>query len=190
MIATSTHPTLDQLEPTTLLAQLTKSISDFLLARGRNNPLIIGLHRGGVWVANALHCSLAESLKLDLQIGQLDISFYRDDFATAGLPSTAIGSQLPVDINGRHVLLVDDILYTGRTIRAAMNELFDYGRPASITLAVLIERDGRELPMQADCIGARIGLPTNQVLKLSQKHDGSLALILHERSVRQTRSVA
>ncbi len=177
---------IDQLDPAALLAQLTSSVSDFLLARGRNNPLIIGLHRGGVWVANALH----HSLKVDLQIGQLDISFYRDDFATAGLPSTAIGSQLPVDINGRHVVLVDDILYTGRTIRAAMNELFDYGRPASITLAVLIERDGRELPIQADCIGARIRLPTNQVLKLSQKHDGSLALVLHERNVRKTRSVA
>ena len=182
---------IDQLDPKTLLAQLTTSVSEFLRMRGRQKPLIIGLHRGGVWVANALHCSLMQANTLaDPHIGQLDISFYRDDFATAGLPGTAKGSQLPVDINGRDVLLVDDILYTGRTIRAAMNELFDYGRPTSITLAALIERDGRELPIHADCVGARISLPANQVLKLSQTQSGGLALVLHERGVQSDSTLA
>ena len=165
-----------------LLAQLAESLSAFLTLNNRQKPVLIGLHRGGVWVAAALQKLLAEQFKLEAAIGSLDISFYRDDFATAGLQGAVQTSQLPVDIAGRHLVLIDDILYTGRTIRAAMNELFDYGRPASITLAVLIERDGRELPIQADCVAERIKLPANQVLKLSRNAEGSLILLLHERN--------
>jgi pyrimidine operon attenuation protein / uracil phosphoribosyltransferase len=168
-----------------LLAQLAQSVSAFLLANNRHKPVLIGLHRGGVWIAQALQKSLSEQFELDATIGSLDISFYRDDFATAGLQGVSQASQLPVDINGRHLVLIDDILYTGRTIRAAMNEIFDYGRPSSITLAALIERGGRELPIQADCVAQRVNLPANQVLKLSQNTDGTLALLLHERGPAQ-----
>lgn len=165
--------------------QLAQSVSAFLIANNRHKPVLIGLHRGGVWVAQALRKALAEQFELDAAIGSLDISFYRDDFATAGLHGVSQASQLPVDIDGRHLVLIDDIVYTGRTIRAAMNELFDYGRPASITLAALIERDGRELPIQTDCVAQRVKLPANQVLKLSQNSNGTLALLLHERGAAQ-----
>ncbi|HQS03404.1 MAG: bifunctional pyr operon transcriptional regulator/uracil phosphoribosyltransferase [Halothiobacillus sp. 24-54-40] len=119
-----------------------------------NNPLMVGIHSGGVWVAEALH----QRLNLAEPLGKLNITFYRDDFNTLGLHPTVAPSQLPVDIDGRDIILVDDVLYTGRTIRAAMNELFDYGRPARIWLAVLFERDGRELPISAQTVGQRVVL--------------------------------
>jgi pyrimidine operon attenuation protein/uracil phosphoribosyltransferase len=127
-----------------------------------NNPLMIGIHTGGVWVAQRLH----DILELKEPIGTLDISFYRDDFTRIGLNPQVKASDLSSDVDDRHVILVDDVLHTGRTIRAAMNEIFDYGRPASITLAVLICRDGRELPIQADVFGEKITLKSNQQIKL------------------------
>ena len=126
-------------------------------------PVLIGIHSGGVWIAERLHRLLA----LDEPLGTLDISFYRDDFTRIGMHPQVKASNLPVHIEDRHVILVDDVLHTGRTIRAAMNEIFDYGRPASVTLAVLIERDGRELPIQADVVGAKLALARNQHIKLS-----------------------
>lgn len=125
-----------------------------------NNPLMVGIHSGGVWVAEALH----QRLNLTEPLGKLNITFYRDDFNTLGLHPTVAPSQLPVDIDGRDIILVDDVLYTGRTIRAAMNELFDYGRPARIWLTVLFERDGRELPIAAQTVGQRVVLsPGHQI---------------------------
>ena len=124
---------------------------------------MIGIHTGGVWVAERLH----KALKLSEALGTLDISFYRDDFTRIGMNPQVKASQLPVNIDGRHVILVDDVLHTGRTIRAAMNELFDYGRPASIKLAVLLERDGRELPIQADFVGEHMKLNKGQHVKLT-----------------------
>ena len=103
----------------------------------------------GAWLAQRLHAAL----NIASPLGALNINFYRDDFAQSGLHTLDRASHIPVDINARDVILVDDILYTGRTIRAAMNELFDYGRPKSITLVCLIARDGRELPIQPDFIG-------------------------------------
>ncbi len=113
----------------------------------------MGIYTGGVWIAQRLH----QLLRLECPLGTLDISFYRDDFTRVGMNPQVKPSLLPVSIEDRHVILVDDILNTGRTIRAALNELFDYGRPASILLAVLVDRGGRELPIQADVVGVPAG---------------------------------
>jgi pyrimidine operon attenuation protein/uracil phosphoribosyltransferase len=127
------------------------------------NPLMIGIHSGGVWVAERLHALL----DLEEPLGQLDISFYRDDFTRIGLNPAVRPSQLPFTVDGRHIILVDDVLYTGRTIRAALNEIFDYGRPDSVTLAVLVDRGGRELPIQADVMGTSMSLTAHEHVKLS-----------------------
>lgn len=146
---------------------LITSMADRLeaLARdtGRDNPVLIGIHTGGVWVAEQLHG------KLDIgePLASLDISFYRDDFTRIGMNPVVKPSQMPFSIDDRHIILVDDVLHTGRTIRAAMNELFDYGRPASIVLAVLVERDGRELPVEANVVGTHVKLKPDEHIKLS-----------------------
>ena len=127
-----------------------------------SRPLMIGIHSGGAWLAKKLH----KQLGLQDPLGTLDISFYRDDFTRIGMNPQVRASELPFDIEDRHVILVDDVLHTGRTIRAALNEIFDYGRPASVVLAVLIVRDGRELPIQADVVGATVNLKPNQQIKL------------------------
>lgn len=153
-----------------LIAQLADAIAPTL------NPdtLIVGIHTGGVWVAERLH----SLLHARHPIGQLDISFYRDDFSRIGLHPQVKPSALPFDLEGRDILLVDDVLHTGRTIRAAMNELFDYGRPASIKLAVLVDRGGRELPIRPDFAGLVIDVPTHQNINLSRLDDGHLTLSL------------
>lgn len=112
-------------------------------------PVIIGIHTGGVWVAEALHRRLGATEPA----GVIDISFYRDDFSRAGLHPQVRPSRLPVAVNDRTVLLVDDVLHTGRTVRAALNTLFDYGRPDRVLLAVLAQRPGRELPVAPDAVG-------------------------------------
>src|SRR6187401_2970835 len=122
---------------------------------------IIGIHTGGVWVAERLH----EALGIQVPLGTLDVSFYRDDFEKIGLHRDVKTSELPFDVDGRHLILVDDVLYTGRTIRAAMNVLFDYGRPASIQLAALVNRGGRELPVSADFLGGDISLAVSQCVE-------------------------
>ena len=132
------------------------------------NPLMIGIHTGGTWIAEHLH----EMLGLKEPLGTLDISFYRDDFTRIGFNPQVRTSSLPVNIDDRHIILVDDVLHTGRTIRAAMNEIFDFGRPASIRLIVLIERDGRELPIQPDVAGASMKLERNQHVKLTRTGEG------------------
>jgi pyrimidine operon attenuation protein/uracil phosphoribosyltransferase len=128
--------------------------------RGIERPLMIGIHTGGVWVAERLHALLG----LPDPLGQLDISFYRDDFTRVGLHPQVRPSHLPVALDDRHICLVDDVLQSGRTIRAALNVLFDYGRPASVLLAILADRDGRELPINPDVVGlaARLG-PDDQI---------------------------
>ncbi len=126
-------------------------------------PVLIGIHTGGVWVAERLH----KRLGLEEPLGTLDISFYRDDFSQVGIHPQVKTSHLPISLDGRHIILVDDVLHTGRTIRAAMNEIFDFARPASIALAVLIVRDGRELPVQPDIVGAAVALKPRQHIKLT-----------------------
>ncbi|VAW80163.1 Pyrimidine operon regulatory protein PyrR [hydrothermal vent metagenome] len=124
---------------------------------------MVGIHTGGVWIAQQLH----QLLEIETPLGELDISFYRDDFTRIGMNPQVRPSQLPFSVDDRHIILVDDVLQTGRTIRAAMNELFDYGRPASITLAVLVERDGRELPIEATVTGKHMELGSNEHVKLT-----------------------
>jgi len=129
----------------------------------KRKPVMVGIHTGGVWVATRLH----ERLGLTEPLGTLDISFYRDDFTRIGMNPQVKASDLPVNLEDRHVILIDDVLHTGRTIRAALNEIFDYGRPASVTLAALIERDGRELPVEAQVVGQHLRLKKNQHVKLT-----------------------
>ena len=133
-----------------------------LRPRLAQQPIMIGIHTGGVWLAERLHQALA----LPDPLGTLDISFYRDDFTRLGINPQVKTSNLPVNVEDRHVILIDDVLHTGRTIRAALNEIFDYGRPASVTLAVLLNRDGRELPVEAQVVGHHLKLKKNQHIKL------------------------
>ena len=141
----------------------------------KKRPVMVGIHTGGVWVAQRLH----RALKLTDALGALDISFYRDDFTRIGMNPQVKASSLPVSIEDRHVILVDDVMHTGRTIRAAMNEIFDYGRPASVTLAVLIAREGRELPIEAQVTGAQMHLKKRQHVKLIGEPD-RLAIEIQE----------
>ncbi len=145
------------------LDTMAEDLQSFLSENERTDFLIVGIHTGGVWIANQLR----QRLQLDEPLGELNIAFYRDDFSRIGMHPTVEPSKLPFSIEDKHVVLVDDVLFTGRTIRAAMNELFDYGRPASICLAVLIERSGRELPVHADVVGKTITLKANEHVKLS-----------------------
>lgn len=149
------------------IRSLVASLTEAIQALSISDPLIVGIHTGGAWVAEQVH-QLSNNPH---PLGTLDISFYRDDFSQIGLNPQVRASDLPVSIENRHIILVDDVLHTGRTIRAAMNELFDYGRPESITLAVLIDREGRELPVEPAVCGMNIKLGEHQQIKLSQHDD-------------------
>lgn len=146
-----------------LIATMADALKAKLSAVDKNEILMIGIHTGGVWVAQRLH----QALELKESLGILDIAFYRDDFSRIGLNPQVKPSQLPVSVDNKHILLVDDILHTGRTVRAAMNEIFDYGRPATITLIVLGERSGREMPIQPDIVGKHFSLDEHEHVKLS-----------------------
>jgi pyrimidine operon attenuation protein/uracil phosphoribosyltransferase len=135
---------------------------------------MIGLYTGGAWLAERLH----QMLGMKSPLGLMDIAFYRDDYHTQGLHHDPKRTRIPFDVSGRDILLVDDVLYTGRTVRAAMNELFDYGRPASISLVVLADRGGRELPICAQHCGAKVAVPAGQRLRLTRAADAKLALVL------------
>jgi pyrimidine operon attenuation protein/uracil phosphoribosyltransferase len=149
--------------PDELLLQLENKLQTLLSNKAIDKPLIVGIQTGGVWVATRLH----QQLNISEPLATLDISFYRDDFSRIGMNPKVKPSSLPPDVEDRHIILIDDVLHTGRTIRAAMNELFDYGRPASITLVCLIERSGRELPLQADIVGEHINLKEGEHIKLT-----------------------
>ncbi len=133
---------------------------------------LIGIVTGGAWLAERLH----SALKLEVPFGTLDVSFYRDDFQHKGLKRKVAPSDIPFEVEGRDLILVDDVLYTGRTIRAAMNELFDYGRPARIRLASLLDRGGRELPIAAQFVGATVEV--GQSVELKRDAQGRLSLAL------------
>lgn len=155
-------------DPEVLCAELIKQ----LRPRVTPDTALVGIHTGGAWLAERLHAELG----IVLPLGRLDISFYRDDFDQTGLHPQIKPTQIPFDVAGRHIVLVDDVLYTGRTVRGAMNELFDYGRPASISLAVLIDRGGRELPVAAQYIGATLDVPSGHMLVLDLDEHGKLRL--------------
>jgi pyrimidine operon attenuation protein/uracil phosphoribosyltransferase len=128
---------------------------------------LVGITSGGAWLAERLQ----KDLQREGEPGVISSAMHRDDFARRGLSATA-QTRLPFDVNGAHILLLDDVLYTGRTIRAVLNELFDYGRPASVALAVLVDRGGRELPVQAEYAAARVALPQDQSLALARDGAG------------------
>lgn len=157
-------------DPEQLLADITAKIAPRITA----NTALVGIHSGGVWLMQRI----LQTLKNKPGTGTLDAAMYRDDFAQRGLKNQPKPTDIGFEVEGKHIILIDDIFYTGRTTRAAMNELFDYGRPAKIELAVLINRGGAELPIQPDITGAHIPLDASQTLELSQNTAGKLQLKL------------
>lgn len=166
-------------DPETLLTDITARIQVQLEKKWSSNSALVGIHSGGVWLMQRI----LKSIKQDVAYGTLDAALYRDDYAQRGLKAEPKPSQIPFDVQDKHIILIDDIFYTGRTTRAAMNELFDYGRPASVTLAVLINRGGAELPILPNIVGAEILLKPHQSLQLSQDTKGKLHLSLENNNV-------
>jgi pyrimidine operon attenuation protein/uracil phosphoribosyltransferase len=156
----------------TLLGEMTQQLRSHLASMAGEEPLMIGIHTGGVWVAEQLH----QRLGLEQPLGSLDISFYRDDFSRIGMNPEVKPSNLPFEVEDRTIILVDDVLQSGRTIRAALNEIFDYGRPARVILAVLLERTGHELPIRADITGTQIDLSADEQVKLTGPDNMSLSI--------------
>ena len=153
-----------------LLAQVKAGLS------GVADVAIVGIHSGGAWLAERL----AADLGLPGRLGFIDVSFYRDDYAKKGLHPDVKPTQIGFDVDRATILLVDDVLYTGRTTRAAINVLFDFGRPARIMLAALADRGGRELPVAADFVAAHVPLEPQQALALQRAGDGTLSLTIEE----------
>ena len=149
-------------DPAELLPRMAAALNQHLVGRQIDSPRFIGIRTGGVWVAQAL----LQALGRDEALGVLDVSFYRDDFTRNGLHPQVQPSELPFEIDGQHLVLVDDVLMSGRTIRAALNELFDYGRPASVTLVCLLDLNARELPIRPDVVGATLSLGADERVKL------------------------
>lgn len=149
-------------EAESLIASLAQAL------RGAVTPEtgLVGIYSGGVWVAQRLH----QALGLTLPVGQLAITLHRDDFDRIGLHREQRRSHLPFPVEGRDILLVDDVLHTGRTIRAALNELWDFGRPKSVRLVALVDRGGRELPIAADFTGAKVDVDAGESLVLSEEN--------------------
>ncbi|MCW9089175.1 MAG: bifunctional pyr operon transcriptional regulator/uracil phosphoribosyltransferase PyrR [Gammaproteobacteria bacterium] len=159
-------------DPATLIEQMTGRLDELMQQHAISNPCMIGIHTGGAWVAEALH----RRLGIGEPLGTLDISFYRDDFSRIGMHPQVKPSNLPFEVEDRSIILVDDVLQSGRTIRAALNEIFDYGRPARVVLAVLVDRSGRELPIQPDVSGFQISLGPHEQIKLNGPEPLSLSL--------------
>lgn len=153
----------------------------------QKNTALVGIHSGGVWLMQRLLTLLENTInKHAIEHGTLDVSFYRDDYAKRGLKAENRPSQIPFDVENKHIILIDDVFYTGRTTRAAMNELFDYGRPASISLVALVNRGGRELPIAPQVVAAEIPLDASQHLQLTKLTDGTLVLELTQHNSART----
>lgn len=149
--------------PAQLITQMAQDLRTLLAQRQISQAQFVGIRTGGVWVAQAL----LDELKLDQPLGSLSAAFYRDDFDRAGLHAQVQPSELPFSVDDQHLVLIDDVLMSGRTVRAALNELFDYGRPASVTLACMLDLQARQLPIRADVLGATLALGPQQRVKLS-----------------------
>jgi pyrimidine operon attenuation protein/uracil phosphoribosyltransferase len=139
---------------------------------------LVGIYTGGVWIAERLH----RILGLTTPMGTIDVAFYRDDYKKTGLRPGVKPSDIPFKVEGAEIILVDDVLYTGRTIRAAMNEIFDYGRPTSIRLAALVDRGGRQLPVCPQFVGAAVDVAPDQSIELRRDQAGRFSLALLARS--------
>lgn len=157
-------------EVNTLLAQLATQIGPL-----DSRSALVGIHTGGVWVAERLQALL----KPKEALGTLAVTLHRDDYGRIGLHPQAKTTRIPFDVNGKNILLIDDVIYTGRTIRAALNELFDFGRPASVKLVCLADRGGRELPITPDYVGVSVSVKKSQELVLMKDGD-ALRLQIHE----------
>jgi pyrimidine operon attenuation protein/uracil phosphoribosyltransferase len=158
--------------PDDLIPKIAEQLKALLAERGIDNPHMIGIHTGGVWLAERLH----KKLGIEAPLGELNITFYRDDFTRIGMHPQVTPSSLDFEIDDQHIVLVDDVLHTGRTIRAALNEIFDYGRPASVILVTLVDRSGRELPISADVTGVQLALGPNEQIKLNGPEPLSLEI--------------
>ena len=152
-----------------IYARLLQAVRERIAGR---DVSLIGIHSGGAWIAERLH----RDLRLARPLGTLSSAFHRDDYGRRGLPTEMKATELPFEAEGADIVLVDDILFTGRTVRAAMNELFDYGRPARIELAVLLDRGGRELPIEARYCGATHRLAAPRNFALARTEDGRFTL--------------
>ena len=132
---------------------------------------LVGIHTGGAWVAERLH----QALKPRVPCAFLDVSYYRDDYDARGLKRDVKRSEIPFEVEDRDLIIVDDVLYTGRTIRAALNEIFDYGRPANVKLAALVDRGGRQLPIAPQFLGGTVELAPGQSIALKRDAAGKLS---------------
>jgi pyrimidine operon attenuation protein / uracil phosphoribosyltransferase len=148
------------------------TLAELMASAVAHDAAFVGIYSGGAWIAERL----AEMLPGEHPVGFIDVSFYRDDFNRSGLKPNTRRTNLPFDVEGAMIVLVDDVLYTGRSVRAAINELFDFGRPAAIELAVLVDRGGRELPIEPTYTGARLAVARDLSIVLSRNDDGKLAL--------------
>ncbi len=163
------------LDAEALYLELLRNMQQFM-ATYDELPLLVGIASGGAWLAERLQADLG----LPDKTGTLSSSMHRDDFSRRGLASSG-QTLLPFNVNGAHLIVVDDVLYTGRTLRAVLNELFDYGRPASVKLVVLVDRGGRELPVQPDLAVARVSLPASQSLELARAENGRFSFEVKDR---------
>ena len=152
--------------------RLLDALADQIRKDPRPGTALVGIYTGGVWLAERLHRMLA----LPAPIGTIDVAFWRDDYKKTGMRPGVKPSDIRFEVEGADIILVDDVLYTGRTIRAAMNEIFDYGRPKSIRLAALVDRGGRELPIEATYAGARLAVARHLSIVLSRDGGGKLVL--------------
>lgn len=156
-----------------LINEMALTLKNTMREKAIDDPIMLGIRTGGVWVAECLH----QLMNIKEPLGILDINFYRDDFSRIGLSPQVKPSEINSDITDRHIILVDDVLHTGRTICAALNEISDYGRASSVTLAVLINRQGRELPIQADVCASNVDLTEGHHIKLRGPHPLRLEII-------------
>jgi pyrimidine operon attenuation protein/uracil phosphoribosyltransferase len=168
-------PSARALDAESIYARLRAAVGARLAEPGARPPALVGIHSGGAWVARRLHADLCP----DAPLGFLSSAFHRDDYAERGLRTAGGGTtKIDFEVGGADILLVDDILYTGRTVRAALNEIFDYGRPRRVELAVLLDRGGRELPVQADHVGAVLPLQRDQGFVLTRDDAGRFTLVV------------
>ncbi len=172
---------LQQFDAEALYEELARQIR--LAVPKLNNVAIVGIYSGGAWLAERLvkDCQ-TQDCQIQNEPGFIDVSFYRDDYAQKGLPPEVKPTHIPFNVDGATIILVDDVLYTGRTTRAAINELFDYGRPTQILLASLVDRGGRQLPYAADFVAQTLTLESDLSLQLTRTEQGRLVLAVVDKN--------
>jgi len=170
-----------QLDAEALYLDLLMGVRSLLSTHHSADTALVGIWSGGAWLAERLQRDLKLEGQVGVTLGVISSALHRDDFNSRGMASGADHTRLPFEVEGKHLLLIDDVLYTGRTIRAVVNELFDFGRPASVSLAVLVDRGGRELPIHAAYSAARIALPAEQRFSLARGEDGRFSFDIQTR---------